>query len=272
MLKLSGCRQRRLRLIRLHLNSHPPPLSASEICTSLSATNHVLKGISFDIPEKQITAVIGGSGSGKSVLIKHIIGLFQPEQGSVEVFGVDLTTCTKAELQSVQARVGMLFQGAALFDSMSVEDNIAFPLVEARKLSKAAIHEKVQNVAEKLSVRDILTRMPDSISNGQKKRVALARALITQPEIMIYDEPTTGQDPVMMRRVDDMIVEAAENFDITSIVISHDMNSTFRIADQVAMIKHGELVICGTPNALRASDDPRVREFIFAGNPSASRG
>lgn len=234
--------------------------------------NHVLKGISFDIPEKKITAVIGGSGSGKSVLIKHIIGLFQPEQGSVEVFGVDLTTCTKTELQSVQARVGMLFQGAALFDSMSVEDNIAFPLVEARKLGKTAIHEKVQNVAEKLSVHDILTRMPDSISNGQKKRVALARALITQPEIMIYDEPTTGQDPVMMRRVDDMIVEAAEKFDITSIVISHDMNSTFRIADQVAMIKHGELVICGPPSALRASDDPRVREFIFAGNPSAARG
>lgn len=233
--------------------------------------NHVLKGISFEIPEKKITAVIGGSGSGKSVLIKHIIGLFQPDKGSVEVLGIDLTTCSKSELQSIQARVGMLFQGAALFDSMTVEENIAFPLVEARQLNRAEIGAKVTEVAEKLSVFDILDQMPNQISNGQKKRVALARALITEPEIMIYDEPTTGQDPVMMRRVDDMIVEAADNFDITSIVISHDMNSTFRIADQVAMIKHGELVICGPPAALRASQDPRVQEFIFAGSSNQPR-
>ena len=228
--------------------------------------NHVLRGISFSIPKKKITTVIGGSGSGKSVLIKHIIGLFQPDSGSIKVFGTELTTCSKSALQSVQARVGMLFQGAALFDSMTARDNIAFPLIEERKKTKKDIAARVQEVAERLSVSDILDRMPDSISNGQKKRVALARALITEPEIMIYDEPTTGQDPVMMKRVDDMIVEAAEKFDITSIVISHDMNSTFRIADRVAMIKDGELVIFGSPDTLRRSDDPRVRAFIFAGS------
>ncbi len=243
----------------------PSVVKISELHKSFG-DNHVLKGISFEIPEKKITAVIGGSGSGKSVLIKHIIGLFQPNSGSVEVFGTNLTACSKTELQAVQARVGMLFQGAALFDSMTARENIAFPLIEGRKETKAEIARRVEEVAERLSVTDVLDRMPDSISNGQKKRVALARALITQPEIMIYDEPTTGQDPVMMKRVDDMIVEAADKFDITSIVISHDMNSTFRIADRVAMIKDGELVIFGSPAALRQSQDPRVRAFIFAGS------
>ena len=227
--------------------------------------NHVLKGISFEIPERQITVVIGGSGSGKSVLIKHVIGLFQPDRGHVTVFGQDLSSLNSAQLTGVQARIGMLFQGSALFDSMSVEDNIAFPLVEGRKHSKNEIRSAVADVAERLHVADILDRLPDSISNGEKKRVALARALITQPDIMIYDEPTTGQDPIMMKRVDDMIVEASQNFEITSIVISHDMRSTFRIADQIAMIKDGELVIAGSPEDLRKSTDERVRAFIFAG-------
>ncbi|MEE2789885.1 MAG: ATP-binding cassette domain-containing protein [Myxococcota bacterium] len=229
-------------------------------------TNHVLKGISFTIPARQITVVIGGSGSGKSVLIKHIIGLFEPDQGVVHVFGHDLSTLSSRDMVGVQARIGMLFQGAALFDSMSVRENIAFPLVEGRKHAKAEIAAAVDDVATRLHVAHLLDRLPDSISNGEKKRVALARALITKPTIMIYDEPTTGQDPIMMKRVDDMIVEASQNFDITSIVISHDMRSTFRIADQIAMIKDGELVIVGTPAALKASDDPRVRAFIFAGS------
>jgi ABC-type transporter Mla maintaining outer membrane lipid asymmetry ATPase subunit MlaF len=124
----------------------------------------------------------------------------------------------------------------------------------------------VQQVAEQLNVQDILKRRPDEVSNGERKRVALARALITQPEVMVYDEPTTGQDPIMMRRVDDMIVEAAEKFDITSIVISHDMLSTFRIADKIAMIYKGELMAAGTPDQLRASPNERVQEFIYAGS------
>jgi ABC-type transporter Mla maintaining outer membrane lipid asymmetry ATPase subunit MlaF len=227
--------------------------------------NHVLKGITCQIPEKQITVVIGGSGSGKSVLIKHMIGLFKATQGRVVVFGQDLSELNSRELQVIQGRIGMLFQGAALFDSMTVRENIAFPLIEGRKHKKSEIQKAVSDVAERLSVHDLLDQMPGEISNGQKKRVGLARALITKPDVMIYDEPTTGQDPIMMKRVDDMIVEASENFDITSIVISHDMRSTFRIADQILMIKEGELVIAGRPAALRQSSDARVQEFIFAG-------
>ena len=181
------------------------------------------------------------------------------------MFGNDLASLDGRSKQQLQSKIGMLFQGAALFDSMSVRENVAFPLVEARKLKRAEIQDRVQAVVERLSVGGLLDRMPSEISNGQRKRVALARALITEPEIMIYDEPTTGQDPIMMKRVDDMIVEASENFDITSIVISHDMRSTFRIADQVIMIKQGEVVISGTPAELKQSQDERVKEFIFAG-------
>jgi len=228
--------------------------------------NHVLKGIDLEIPKERITVVIGGSGSGKSVLIKHIIGLFAPSKGRVEVFGLDLSEMSARELQQkVQSRIGMLFQGAALFDSMTVRQNLAFPLMEGRRGKKKAVAERVDEVAERLLITDILDRMPSAISNGQKKRVGLARALITRPDIMVYDEPTTGQDPIMMRRVDDMIVQAAEAFDITSIVISHDMLSTFRIADQIAMIDRGELLIADTPDALRACTDERVQRFIYAG-------
>ncbi len=227
--------------------------------------NHVLKGIDLSLPERKISVVIGGSGSGKSVLIKHIIGLFQPTEGRVEVFGKDLAQLSGEELRQVQSRIGMLFQGAALFDSMNVWDNLAFPLVEGRRRRRRDVRDLVEAMAERLKVAEILQRFPAEISGGQRKRVGLARALITEPEIMIYDEPTTGQDPIMMRRVDDMIVETAENFEISSIVISHDMVSTFRIADKIALIYKGELLAAGSPDMLRACPDEQVRRFIFAG-------
>jgi ABC-type transporter Mla maintaining outer membrane lipid asymmetry ATPase subunit MlaF len=228
--------------------------------------NAVLKGIDLDIPRRKITVIIGGSGSGKSVLVKHIIGLLRPDKGTVRVFGESLAELDDRGLQRVQERIGMLFQGAALFDSMTVGDNIAFPLVERRKLKRSEIRDRVQDIARRLKVPDILDRFPADISVGQRKRVGLARAIITEPEIMIYDEPTTGQDPVMMKRVDEMIVEANAEFQITSVVISHDMSSTFRIADQIAMIYKGDLIAVGTPAELRALPDPRVREFIYAGS------
>ncbi len=253
--------------------AEPEPVEPAQVIARVEGLhkrfgqNHVLKGIDLEIPKERITVVIGGSGSGKSVLIKHIIGLFRPTEGRVEVFGLDLSELSARELQQkVQSRIGMLFQGAALFDSMTVRQNLAFPLIEGRRQKKKAVAERVDEVAERLHVQDILERMPSAISNGQRKRVGLARALITRPEIMVYDEPTTGQDPIMMRRVDDMIVEAAEAFDITSIVISHDMLSTFRIADQIAMIYKGELRVAGTPDELRTCPDEEVQRFIYAGS------
>lgn len=243
----------------------PPVVSIRGLEKSFG-DNRVLKGIDLDIPARQITVVIGGSGSGKSVLIKHITGLLMPDKGTVRVFDQDIATLDADALLALRARIGMLFQGAALFDSLTMRENIAFPLVERRKRRPTAeVKAAVDGVAERLKVAHLLDRYPAQCSNGERKRVGLARAIVTQPEIMIYDEPTTGQDPVMMRSVDDMIVEAAEQFPITSIVISHDMLSTFRIADRVAMVYQGELAAVGTPDELRASTDPRVQAFIFAG-------
>lgn len=231
----------------------------------------ILKGITIEIPWNKITVIIGGSGSGKSVLVKHFIGLLQASSGYVEVLGTKMPCATNKEQRDIQSRIGVLFQGAALFDSLSVEDNIAFPLVEGKRLSQATVLPRVHEIANKMGVSHLLARFPDTISNGERKRVALARALITKPDIMIYDEPTTGQDPIMMQKVDDMIVEAAELFDMTSIVISHDMSSTFRIADHIAMIYQGELVVQGTPQVLMESTDSRVQAFIFAGSKTVRR-
>ncbi len=247
----------------------PDPTPAVAEVTGLHkrfGPNHVLKGIDLTIPKDRITVVIGGSGSGKSVLIKHIIGLFTPTEGKVVTLGEDWATLNSREQQRLRGQIGMLFQGAALFDSMTVRENIAFPLAEGQRLKGRTVREQVEAIAEQTRVKDILDRFPADVSNGERKRVGLARALITRPKIMIYDEPTTGQDPIMMRRVDDMIVEASETFDITSIVISHDMLSTFRIADKIAMIYKGHLVAAGTPDELRGCPDERVQQFIYAGS------
>jgi ABC-type transporter Mla maintaining outer membrane lipid asymmetry ATPase subunit MlaF len=192
------------------------------------------------------------------------------DKGDIEVLGKRWRDLDARAKQALRGEIGMLFQGAALFDSMTIRENLAFPLVEGRvdqggvKGAKA-VRARVEEIAEQTSVQGILDRFPATVSNGERKRVGLARALITRPKIMVYDEPTTGQDPIMMRRVDDMIVEANERFQITSIVISHDMLSTFRIANKVALIHKGHLAAAGTPDELRACPDPRVQSFIFAG-------
>ncbi len=230
----------------------------------------VLKGVSLTIPTNRISVIIGGSGSGKSVIMKHIIGLFQPDRGTVKVLGQDLAKLDGVEILKMRERFGMLFQGAALLDSMTTAENIAFPLIE-RKVSKADVKTKVAEILEKLSLTDIHDKFPSQISNGQRKRVGLARAIVTQPQIMIYDEPTTGQDPVMTRYVDDMIVEAQELFDITAIVVSHDMASAFRVGHQIAFLHEGEIRACGPPSVVSANPDPWVRRFIFAGTPEGDK-
>lgn len=230
----------------------------------------VLKGVNLKIMPKTITVLIGGSGSGKSVIIKHIIGLFKPTSGRLEIFGQDMTDADTRAFQKVRARFGMLFQHAALFDSMSIRDNVGFPLLERRLAKGKELEERVDEVLERLFIPDIAHKFPSQISAGQAKRVALARAMITRPDVMIYDEPTTGQDPIMIRNVDDMIEEAQQTFDLTSIVISHDMVSTFRIADRVAMLHLGRILAYGHPDELRHSRNEEVQKFIFAGSFSGS--
>ena len=230
----------------------------------------VLKGVSLAIPKNKITVIIGGSGSGKSVIMKHIIGLFQPDSGRVSVFGQDMSKLDSRQMLDLRERFGMLFQGAALLDSMTVRQNVAFPLVE-RGASKTDVKRETDAILEKLNLTEIADSFPSEISNGQRKRVGLARAIITKPEIMIYDEPTTGQDPVMIRYVDDMIVEAQKLFDITALVVSHDMASAFRVAHQIAFLHEGEIRACGTPAQVSANPDPWVRRFIYAGTPEGER-
>ncbi len=226
----------------------------------------VLHGIDLPIYPRKITVLIGASGSGKSVIIKHIMGLFKPSSGQIMVFGKDIVPMNTLELNDVRQRFGLLFQHAALLDWLSVAENIAFPLAERRKTPRAEIKDRVDEMLRRLKITDIAHSMPGAISEGQKKRVGLARAIITKPEIMIYDEPTTGQDPLRTRDIDDMIQEAQEQFDITSIVISHDMASTFRIAHMIALLYKGTIAEYGTPAQLLRSPNSHVQHFIHAGS------
>jgi ABC-type transporter Mla maintaining outer membrane lipid asymmetry ATPase subunit MlaF len=225
---------------------------------------HVLKGVNLKIYPRKTTVLIGASGSGKSVIIKHIMGLFKPTSGEIRVFGKDIVPMDEMELNDVRTHFGLLFQHAALLDWLSVADNVAFPLRE-RKVGRREIKLRVDEMLERLNIADVATRMPGEISEGQKKRVGLARAIVTKPEIMIYDEPTTGQDPLRTRDIDNMIQDAQQQFDITSIVISHDMASTFRIAHMIALLYQGEIAAYGTPAEVMASPDPHVQHFIHAG-------
>ena len=228
--------------------------------------NYVLRGVDLKIPIGGITVLIGGSGSGKSVIIKHIMGLFKPDRGEIRVFGEDIAQANTEQLTRVRRRIGLLFQHAALLDWMTVHENVAFPLQERSKMSRKEIRDEVQQILERLHITDIMHKLPGEISEGQKKRVGLARAIIVKPEIMIYDEPTTGQDPIRTRGVDDMIQQTQEEFDITSIVISHDMASTFRIGHTIALLNRGQISAVGSPEEVRASTDEYVQHFIYAGD------
>ncbi len=229
----------------------------------------VLRDINFDAPRRELTTLIGGSGAGKSVMMKHILGLMEPTEGTVEVFGRKLAGMSEKRLREMRTEIGMLFQHSALFDSMSVRDNVAFPLIERRVCSRSKAHEKTEELLERLRLSDITDANPVEISSGQKKRVALARALVADPRLLIYDEPTTGQDPIMAKYVEDMIVEVQEEFDVTSIVISHDMASAFRTADNIGMLHKGEIIAYGSPSEISEMDDERVHNFVYAADVAA---
>jgi ABC-type transporter Mla maintaining outer membrane lipid asymmetry ATPase subunit MlaF len=245
--------------------SEPPVVELVGVSKSFGK-KQVLRGVSLPIPKGLISVLIGGSGSGKSVIIKHILGLFRPDEGQIRVFGEELGGLDTAGLHGIRKRIGFLFQHAALLDWLSVAENVAFPLVEQTKMSKKEIKDSVSELLERLHIAELANRMPGEISVGQRKRVGLARAIIAKPEIMIYDEPTTGQDPIRTREVDDMIQETQREFDMTSIVISHDMASTFRIADRIALLHEGRIAVYGTPAEVRASQDDYVQHFIHAGS------
>jgi len=226
---------------------------------------HVLRGVDLDIERGRTNIIIGGSGQGKSVLMKHLMGLLHPDSGQIWVDGVDVVPFTAKEMGKLRRKFGMVFQYAALFDSMNVVENIAFPLIERYNLSRSEIMERVRDLLQRLdlaNVDGIEKKIPPELSGGQRKRVGLARALIDRPEILLYDEPTTGLDPVATKNVDEMIRRTADDFGVTSVVISHDMASTFRIGDRISMLHGGKIIVTGTPREVLASRQPALREFV----------
>lgn len=224
--------------------------------------NHVLRGVDLAVEQGESLVVIGGSGSGKSVLIKHIIGLLKPDRGSIEVNGQEVTTMAERELKELRKRFGMLFQAAALFDSLTVGENVAFPLVEHTRARRSEIAERVRETLALVGLPDAEHLYPAELSGGMKKRVGLARALVMEPEVILYDEPTTGLDPIMADAINDLIVEMRERLAITSIAITHDMVSAYKIGHRLAMLYQGEIIFTGTPQECKNTDDPMVRQFI----------
>lgn len=224
----------------------------------------VLDGVSLHIDRGETLVVIGGSGAGKSTLVRHLIALERPTAGQILVDGTDMAQLNDYELSKMRRRFGMVFQKYALFDSMTVYDNVAFPLREQTRLSEKVIRDKVMTKLTELGVDHAAPRTPAEISGGMAKRVGIARALVMEPEILIYDEPTSGLDPVTSRVVDALIEEMRERFGVTSVVITHDMASAFDIADRVALLVKGKVALEGPPEAVLRSDNADVRRFVTA--------
>ena len=224
----------------------------------------VLKGITLNMMEGTTTVVLGASGSGKTVLMKHIMGLFRPDRGRVLVDGEDLSRMGRQELSVFRQRMGMVFQSSALFDSMTVGDNVAFALREHNDegLSEAEILERVKQKLAVVDLHDVEQKYPAELSGGMRKRVGLARAIVRDPKIVLYDEPTTGLDPITTESVDEMIIHARERLHVTSVVISHDIGSAFHIGDHIAVINEGRIVEEGTPKSVRNTKEPFTQQFL----------
>ena len=224
--------------------------------------NQVLDKLDLAVPEGQTTVVIGRSGCGKSVLLKHIIGILKPDSGEILIDGRDITGLKASELNEERKRFGMVFQGAALFDSLTVGENVGFSLREHTDLSEGEIKEIVRKKLELVGIGKVEDLRPDELSGGMKKRVALARAMVMDPEIVLYDEPTTGVDPIMADIINDLILSLQERLKVTSLVVTHDMQSAYKIADRIAMLYKGRIVETGSREEIRNSRHPIVRQFI----------
>jgi phospholipid/cholesterol/gamma-HCH transport system ATP-binding protein len=225
--------------------------------------NKVLQGINLIINKGETLVIIGRSGEGKSVLIKHIVGLLQPDSGYVKVEGEIVSELNEIQLYKLRKKFGFLFQGSALFDSMTVEENVGLPLVEAEiKIPQQKIDEIVSEKLELVGLPGIQKLKPSELSGGMKKRVALARALATNPEYILYDEPTTGLDPIMSDSIDDMIRELGGKLNVTSVVVTHDMFSVRNVANKVALLYEGKIYFTGTPDELMNSSDKVIKDFI----------
>jgi phospholipid/cholesterol/gamma-HCH transport system ATP-binding protein len=226
-------------------------------------TQPVLKGTQLEIPKGKITVILGQSGQGKSVLLKILIGLLEPDHGTILVEGINPQKLDSQKRIEFSKKFGMVFQNAALFDSMNVEENIAFPLREHTHFSEVAIKEIVEKILSDLGLPNILHKMPSELSGGMRKRVGLARALVLKPEIILYDEPTTGLDPLLSDSVDRLILDTQRRLGVTSVVVSHDIAAAFKIADKLALLHDGHILEEGPPEEFRQSKKPFVQQFIL---------
>ena len=225
-------------------------------------TQHVLRGVDLDIFSGETMVLIGASGGGKSVILKHITGLMRPDSGRVIIGKQDISQLNEKGLALIRQKVGVLFQNGALFDSMSVGQNVAFPLRERGEKNITTLTEKVTEALRLVGLEEHINKMPNALSGGMRKRVALARAMIAKPESILYDEPTAGLDPVSTGSIDSLIIQMQKDYGITSVVVTHDMKSARTIADRIAFLRKGSVYFCGTPEEMDASDDPVIHDFI----------
>lgn len=223
---------------------------------------HILRGLNLTIHQGETLMLIGPSGEGKSVLLKHLIGLMRPDSGDITVNGICMTGLRERQLAPIRKQIGILFQNAALFDSMTVAQNVAFPLIEAGITNHNEINQRVHEALEVVELEKHKDKLPVNLSGGMRKRVGIARAIIPKPRCILYDEPTSGLDPIVSDVIDLMIKRLQKRYNVTSIVVTHDMKSVYKIADRVAMLKQGTIYFLGTPQQLRNSPDPLIQDFI----------
>lgn len=224
--------------------------------------NHVLRGVNLQVMAGESMVVIGGSGTGKSVILKHIIGLLRPDRGKVLIDGTDLSALSEEGLSEIRKKFGMLFQGAALFDSFPVWENVGFAFQQHTRLTEQQIRAIATEKLAMVGLRGVEDKMPADLSGGMKKRVGLARAIAMEPKILLYDEPTTGLDPIMADVINDLICDLKRRLSVTSVAITHDMKSAYKIADRIAMLYQGKIEQVGTPDEIRNSSNPVVEQFI----------
>ncbi len=238
---------------------------AIELCdlTKALGGHTVLEGVNLSITKGETMCIIGGSGAGKSVTLKHIVGLLKPDRGCVKIDGANVTQSKNGEMEAARRKIGFLFQGAALLNSMTVFENVALPLREHERLTEADIRSRVDRKLSLVGLEEAGHKFPAEISGGMKKRAGLARAIIRDPEIILYDEPTAGLDPVIGSTINDLILDMQKKLGVTSVLVTHDMASAFRVSNRIAMLLKGRIVKLGTPADFKASDDPIVKQFIY---------
>ncbi len=225
-------------------------------------SNHVLRGVDMDIYKGETLVLLGGSGGGKSVLLKHLLGLLQAEEGTIEVEGENISSLDEREIGPIRRKIGMMFQNGALFDSMTVGENIAFPLRQAGLRDEKSIAQRISDVLKIVRLPNEESKMPADLSGGMRKRVALARAIVDHPACVLYDEPHAGLDPITADSIDHLMKSLQRDYQMTNVIITHEMRSVFRIADRVIFLKMGQIYWEGTPMELKESVDPELKNFV----------